>query len=39
VDRVIVFDSGRIIADGPKEKVLQAPQQNPNTAAEQSKKK
>jgi ATP-binding cassette subfamily C protein LapB len=38
VDRVIVFDSGRIIADGPKEKVLQAPQQNPNTAAEQSKK-
>lgn len=39
VDRVIVFDSGRIIADGPKEEVLQAPQQNPNTAAEQSKKK
>jgi ATP-binding cassette subfamily C protein LapB len=24
VDRVIVFDSGRILADGPKEKVLQA---------------
>ena len=24
VDRVVVFDSGRIIADGPKDKVLQA---------------
>jgi len=24
VDRVVVFDSGRILADGPKEKVLQA---------------
>jgi ATP-binding cassette subfamily C protein LapB len=27
VDRVVVFDSGRIVADGPKEKVLQAVQQ------------
>jgi len=27
VDRVVVFDSGRIVADGPKEKVLQAAQQ------------
>ena len=24
VDRVVVFDSGRVLADGPKEKVLQA---------------
>jgi len=27
VDRVVVFDSGRIVADGPKDKVLQAAQQ------------
>jgi len=26
VDRVVVFDSGRIVADGPKDKVLQAAQ-------------
>ncbi len=27
IDRVVVFDSGRIVADGPKDKVLQAAQQ------------
>jgi len=27
VDRVVVFDSGRIVADGPKEKVLKTTQQ------------
>jgi ATP-binding cassette subfamily C protein LapB len=26
VDRVMVFDSGRIVADGPKDKVLEAMQ-------------
>jgi ATP-binding cassette subfamily C protein LapB len=30
VDRVVVFDSGRILADGPKDKVLQAVQQQAN---------
>lgn len=30
VDRVVVFDSGRILADGPKEKVLQAAAQQAN---------
>ena len=29
VDRVVVFDSGRIVADGPKDKVLQAASQKP----------
>jgi len=38
VDRVIAFDSGRIVADGPKEKVLQASQQKQKTAAGQPKK-
>ncbi|HIC41083.1 MAG TPA: hypothetical protein EYO74_06725 [Piscirickettsiaceae bacterium] len=27
VDRVVVFDSGRILADGPKDEVLKAAQQ------------
>jgi ATP-binding cassette subfamily C protein LapB len=29
VDRVVVFDSGRIVADGPKDKVLKAASQKP----------
>jgi ATP-binding cassette subfamily C protein LapB len=29
VDRVVVFDSGRIVADGPKDKVLKAVSQKP----------
>jgi len=32
VDRVVVFDSGRILADGPKEKVLKAAQQRASKA-------
>jgi len=35
VDRVVVFDSGRIVADGPKDKVLQAATQQ---AKQQPKK-
>jgi ATP-binding cassette subfamily C protein LapB len=31
VDRVAVVDSGRIVADGPKEKVLQAPKTGTNS--------
>ena len=35
VDRVVVFDSGRIIADGPKEKVLKTAQQQAQQQAQQ----
>lgn len=37
VDRVVVFDSGRILADGPKEKVLQAISQHNQKQQDQTK--
>jgi len=36
VDRVVVFDSGRIVADGPKDKVLQAVSQQQSKSQEKS---